>query len=122
MSISFSRLPDLTIDGAGTDSNVIAQSLIDDAVAIVLIGKIGLQAKSYVIQGRRHGATTWVTLQEGMFGDALADVVLPAADKALCYDMKTFGFSAFSAFRIHSPSSVTVDQTWECSKLWRGLS
>ncbi len=121
MSISFARLPDLTIDGSGTDSNILTQEFLDDAVAIVLIGKIGLQVKSYVIQGRRHGATTWVTLQEGGFGDALADVVLPAADKALCYNMKTFGFSAFSAFRIHSPSTVTGDQTWEAAKLWRGL-
>ena len=108
MSISFARLPDLTIDGSGTDSNVLTQDLINDAVAIVLIGKIGLQSKSYVIQGRRHGAATWVTLQEGTFGDALADVVLPAADKALCYDMRVFGFNAFSAIRIHSPKLRTL--------------
>ena len=121
MSISFSRLPDLTIDGSGTDSNVLPVLDIEDAAVIVLIGMVGLQVKSYVIQGRRHGATTWVTLQEGYIGDALADVVLPAADKALCYNMETFGFSAFSAFRIHSPSTVTGDQTWEVGKLWRGL-
>ncbi len=121
MSIAFARLPDLTIDGGGTDSNILSVLDIEDAIAIVLIGKIGLQSKSYVIEGRRHGATTWVTLQEGGFGDALADVVLPAADKALCYNIETFGFSAFSAFRIHSPSSVTGDQTWEAAKLWRGL-
>ena len=121
MSISFARLPNLVIDGSGTDSNVLTQDLINDAIVIVLIGMISLQSKSYVIQGRRHGATTWVTLQEGIFGDALADVVLPAADKALCYNMEVFGFSAFSAFRIHSPSSVTGDQTWEAGKLWRGL-
>ena len=121
MSISFARLPNLVIDGSGTDSNVLTQDLIDDAIVVVLIGMISLQSKSYVIQGRRHGATTWVTLQEGIFGDALADVVLPAADKALAYNMEVFGFSAFSAFRIHSPSSVTGDQTWEAAKLWRGL-
>jgi len=121
MSISFARLPNLVIDGSGTDSNVLTQDLINDAIVIVLIGMISLQSKSYVIQGRRHGATTWVTLQEGIFGDALADVVLPAADKALAYNMEIFGFSAFSAFRIHSPSSVTGDQTWEAGKLWRGL-
>ena len=121
MSISFAKLPNLTIDGSGTDSNVFTQDLINDAIAIVLIGMVGLQSKSYVIQGRRHGATTWVTLQEGYIGDALADVVLPAADKALTYNMETFGFSAFSAFRIHSPSSVTGDQTWEAAKLWRGI-
>lgn len=121
MSISFSRLPDLVIEGGGTDSNVLTQDLIDDAIVIALIGKIGLQSKSYVIQGRRHGAVEWVTLQEGIFTDSLADVVLPKADKALCYNMETFGFSAFSAFRIHSPSSVTGDQTWEAGKLWRGL-
>ena len=121
MSISFSILPDLVIDGSGTDSNVLLGVDIEDAVALVIIGMISLQSKAYVIQGRRHGAATWVTLQEGMIGVALADVVLPAADKALCYDMRVFGISAFHSFRIHSPSSVTGDQTWEVVKLWEGM-
>ncbi len=121
MSISFSRLPDLVIDDGETDSNVLLGADIEDAIVVVLIGMISLQSKSYVIQGRRHGAVEWVTLQEGYIGDALADVVLPAADKALAYNIEIFGFSAFSAFRIHSPSSVTGDQTWEAAKLWRGL-
>ena len=121
MSISFSILPDMVIDGSGTDSNVLVSADIEDAVALVIIGMNGLQSKSYVIQGRRWGADSWVTLQEGYIGVALADVVLPAADKALCYDMRVFGISAFHSFRIHSPSSVTGDQTWEVTKLWEGM-
>ena len=119
MSIAFSKLEDLAIPNGTKPSNAIIQESIDDAVAILLIAPAALDGNTYVIQGRRHGAATWVTLQEGIIGVALADVNAPAAGKALCYNMKDFAFSAFHSFRINSNTNVgDALHIWECIKLW----
>jgi len=121
MSIAFARLPDLAIPNTTKPSNVIEQEAIDDAVAILLIAPAALDANVYTIEGRRHGATTFVTLQEGSIGTALADVKPPAAGKSFSYDMREFAFNAFSAFRIVSDTNVTdALHVWECIKLWEG--
>lgn len=66
-------------------------------------------------------ASGWTNLQEGFIGAFLANTVAPLADKAICYDMQVFGMSAFHSFRIHSPNAVTGAQTWEVTKIWRGM-
>jgi len=122
MSIAFSKLEDLAIPNGTKPSNAIIQESIDDAVAILLIAPAALDGNTYVIQGRRHGAATWVTLQEGIIGVALADVNAPAAGKALCYNMKDFAFSAFHSFRINSTVNVgDALHIWEAIKLWEGM-
>ena len=122
MSIAFSKLTDLAIPNGTKPSNAIAQELIDDAVAILLIAPAALDSVTYTIQGRRWGAATWVTLQEGIIGVALADVGPPAAGKALCYNMADYAFNAFHSFRINSGTNVgDALHIWECIKLWEGM-
>ena len=119
MSIAFSRLEDLAIPNGTKPSNAIIQESIDDAVAILLIAPAALDAVTFTIQGRRHGAATWVALQEGFIGTALADVLPPAAGKAFCYNMVDFAFNAFHSFRINSGTNVTdALHVWEAIKLW----
>ncbi len=122
MSIAFAKLTNLAIPNGTKPSNAIAQELIDDAVAILLIAPAALDGNTYTIEGRRWGAATWVTLQEGFIGVALADVHPPAAAKALCYNMADYAFNAFHSFRIISTVNVgDALHIWECVKLWEGI-
>jgi len=121
MSIAFARLPDLAIPDTTQPSNAILQEQIDDAVAILIIAPAALDANVYTIEGRRHGAATFVTMTEGFIGVAIADILAPAAGKAFCYNMVDFGFNAFFSFRIKSDTNVTDElHVWECIKLWEG--
>ena len=122
MSIAFSKLTDLAIPNGTKPSNAIAQELIDDAVAILLIAPAALDGNTYTIQVRRRAAATWVTLQAGAIGTSLADVAPPAATKAFCYDMMTYGLSAFHSFRVNSSVNVgDALHVWEAIKLWEGM-
>ncbi|MEK0326040.1 MAG: hypothetical protein QQN63_10090 [Nitrosopumilus sp.] len=122
MSISYARLPDLAIPNSTDVSNAIEREEIEDAIAILLIAPAALDALTYTMEGRRHGAATWVTLQEGIIGTALADVNAPAAAKALTYDMRIHAFSAFHSFRIKSSGNVgDALHVWEVIKLWEGI-
>ena len=122
MSISHSKLPDLAIPNGAQPSNAIGSQELEDAVAIVLTAPAALDALTYIIQVRRWGAATWVTLQEGFIGTALADVLPPAADKAQCYDMRVVGISAFHSFRIKASGNVgDALHIWEATKLWEGI-
>ncbi len=122
MSISFARLPDLAIPNGTKPSNALTDAELEDAVAILLIAPAALDGNTYTIQVRRRAAATWVTLQAGAIGTSLADVAPPAAAKAFCYDMLTYGFSAFHSFRINSDTNVgDALHIWECVKLWEGI-
>ena len=122
MSIAFATLPDLAIPINTKPSNALVALDLEDAVAILLIAPAALDGNTYTIQVRRRAAATWVTLQAGAIGVALADVAPPAATKAFCYDMMTYGLSAFHSFRINSSSNVgDADHVWEAIKLWEGM-
>ena len=122
MSISFARLPDLAIPNGTKPSNALTDAELEDAVAILLIAPAALDGNTYTIQVRRRAAATWVTLQAGAIGTSLADVAPPAAAKAFCYDMLTYGFSAFHSFRINSDTNVgDALHIWECVKPWEGI-
>ena len=54
--VSFAKLPDLVIPNTGIDSNAITNAMVEDAIAIVIVGMIGLEVQSYTIRIRR-----WVT-------------------------------------------------------------
>ncbi len=122
MSISFARLPDLAIPINTKPSNALTAEDLEDAVAILLVAPASLDGNTYIIQVRRRAAATWVTLQAGAIGTAIANVAPPAAGKAFCYDMMTYGLSAFHSFRIYSDTNVgDADHVWEAIKLWEGM-
>jgi len=120
MSISFGRLPDLVIPNTGTDSNVIANAEVEDAVALIITAPDTLDAFTFTIEIRRWAAATFVTMQEGDIGAALADLKPPAAGKAVTFDMKRIGLSAVHSFRIHVSAAVAAERTFEVTKLWEG--
>ena len=122
MSIAFARLPDLAIPINTKPSNALTDLDLDGAVAILLIAPAALDGNTYTIQVRRRAAATWVTLQGGTIGTSVADVAPPAATKAFCYDMLTYGLSAFHSFRINSSVNVgDADHVWEAIMLWEGM-
>ncbi len=122
MSISFARLPDLAIPVNTKPSNALTALDLEDAVAILLIAPDSLDGNTYTIQVRRRAAATWVTLQAGAIGNALADVAPPAAGKSFCYDSLVYGLPAFHSFRINSSVNVgDALHVWEAIKLWKGM-
>lgn len=122
MSLHSARLPDLAIPNSSTPSNAIARLEMEDAIGFLLLAPAALDALTYVIQIRRDGAATWVTLQEGDIGTALADVLAPAAAKAQFYDVRRLGISAGFSFRINASGNVgDALHIWEANKLWEGI-
>ena len=51
--VSFAKLSDLVIPNTGIDSNAITNAMVEDAIAIVIVGMIGLEVQSYTIRIRR---------------------------------------------------------------------
>lgn len=122
MSIAFARLPDLAIPINTQPSNALTDLDLEDAVAILLVAPDALDGHTYIIQVRRRTAATWVTLQAGAIGTSVANVAPPLGGKAFCYDMMTYGLSAFHSFRIYSDGQVgDALHVWEAIKLWEGM-
>ena len=119
MGLHVAQLPDLAIPNGTKPSNALTRADIEDAIGILLIAPAALDAVTYTIQIRRNGAATWVALQEGDIGVALADVLPPAAGKAQFYDFSRLGISAGHSFRINAASNVgDALHIWEASKIW----
>ncbi|HEC66960.1 MAG TPA: hypothetical protein ENI23_16920 [bacterium] len=122
MGLHVAQLPDLAIPNSAAPSNALVRADIEDAIGILLIAPAALDALTYTIQIRRNGAATWVALQEGDIGVALADVLAPAAGKAQFYDFTRLGISAGHSFRINASSTVgDALHIWEASKIWTGV-
>ncbi|KKL04149.1 hypothetical protein LCGC14_2618940 [marine sediment metagenome] len=122
MGLHVAQLPDLAIPNGTKPSNALTRADIEDAIGILLIAPAALDAVTYTIQIRRNGAATWVALQEGDIGVALADVLPPAAGKAQFYDFSRLGISAGHSFRINAASNVgDALHIWEASKIWTGM-
>lgn len=121
MSVSYARVADLVISNAGTDSNAILVADIEDSSALVITAPATLDAFTFTIEVRRWAAATFVTMQEGDIGAALADVGPPAAGKSLTYQMNRIGLSAVHSFRIHVSAAVAAERTFEVTKIWEGI-
>lgn len=121
MSVSYARVADLVVPISTAISNAILVEDIQDAIAIVIASPDTLDALTFTLRVRRWDDTTYILIQEGDIGVALADVGLPAAAKALTYDMKRIGLSAFHSFRVNVSSNVAAERTFEVTKIWEGI-
>lgn len=121
MSRAHARLTDLVIPISTQISNAVVVADIEDAVALVITAPATLDAFVFTIQVRRWAGATFAALQEGDIGAALANVVVPLADKALTYEMSRIGISAFHSFRIKSDTNVAAERTFELAKIWEGI-
>jgi hypothetical protein len=111
MTVSFdSLLPSLVILSGATVSNILnAKEHYGDAVGITIQSPGTLDAGTYSIQVSSDGVT-FATWQEGA---TLADVAVPAVNKATMYETLV----GFMYIRLAGPTAA-ADRTFKVSKHW----